>query len=62
MRASIETLLERGVGMHATRWSQPSWLLCAAPCLGLQADQMLRLYNGEWNHSVDPIYSPEYTY
>ncbi|EFN52704.1 hypothetical protein CHLNCDRAFT_26566 [Chlorella variabilis] len=27
-----------------------------------QADQMLRLYNGEWNHSVDPIYSPEYTY
>ncbi|KAI3430867.1 hypothetical protein D9Q98_009276 [Chlorella vulgaris] len=27
-----------------------------------EADRLLALYNGEWNHSVDPIYSPAFTY
>lgn len=27
-----------------------------------QADHLLSLYHGEWKESVDPIYSPEFTY
>ncbi len=27
-----------------------------------QADHLLGLYYGEWKESVDPIYSPEFTY
>lgn len=32
------------------------------PVAQLQADTLLSLYNGEWGHSVDGIYSPEFTY
>ena len=28
----------------------------------LQADHLLSLYHGEWKQSVDPIYSPDFTY
>ena len=27
-----------------------------------QADRLLSLYHGEWRESVDPIYSPDFTY
>lgn len=37
---------------------------CPHACLLLQpqADNLLSLYHGEWKESVDPIYSPEFTY
>lgn len=37
-------------------------LLSLAPITRLQADHLLSLYYGEWNESVDPVYSPQFTY
>ena len=27
-----------------------------------QAEHLLKLYNGDWKRSVDPYYSPEFSY
>lgn len=44
--------------------SQPAAFLPASSSalFRLQADHLLSLYYGEWNKSVDPIYSPQFTY
>ena len=64
----------RGLG-NMQAGLHPAWVdrrpsFCCAPCccccccclLLLQADRLLHLYNTEWKHSVEPIYSPEFTY
>jgi hypothetical protein len=51
----------QGVCCASLRHAEPCCACCAVLCY-LQADHLLSLYHGEWKQSVDPIYSPDFTY
>ena len=58
LRPRIDAGMGRQLLVISTDQSVPPAVLCPL----LQADHLLLLYHGEWQQSVDPIYSPEFTY